>query len=305
MNLLIPVDHGNSAIKTVSHEFPTGLIGQSADSRFADDVVTYNGQVYSLVKERNIPYTYDKSADDTFFVLTLFAIGKELVSRNVFVGIITVDLAVGLPPEHYSSLMEPFHDYFKKGNVTFSYNGVTYNIMIRNVFVYPQAYAAAITNEQAFMEKDSIFLVDIGGYTTDVLHLMKGDLDMAFCKSIPMGTITLVNDIATKFNSDYTIRESHIHSVLNGGDTILPDDVKRIIMSDVEAYSRQTIDKLRELRIDLRSDPAVFLGGGAIMLKKYLNEDKRIGKAYYIDDTKANAKGYEILARQDMIALAV
>jgi plasmid segregation protein ParM len=80
MNLLISVDHGNSYIKSVAHQFPTGLIGQSADSKFADDVLTYNGQVYTLVKERNIPYMYDKSVNETFFILTLFAIGKELVT---------------------------------------------------------------------------------------------------------------------------------------------------------------------------------------------------------------------------------
>lgn len=305
--MLIPIDHGNSAIKTVHENFPTGMISQSVDFSMAGDVLEYDGQIFSLVKERNIPYMYDKTADDTFFYLSLFAIGKELVFNQVSSGLVTVDLAVGLPPEHYRALMDKFRQYFLRDYVNFIYNKVAYSICIRNVFVYPQAYAALMIDPDTYFAKDSLFFVDIGGYTTDLLHMVSGDIDMTYCRSLDMGTITMSNEIAAKVNSLYNIplRDSHIHSVLNNGDNILKQDVKDIILNDVKHYARFTIDKLRELRVDLRSEPVVFLGGGANMLRPYLKLDERIAQAFYIEDPKANAIGYEKLALQDLLDQAV
>lgn len=309
--MIIPIDHGNSAIKTVYDEFPTGLISLSAHSKLADDVLEYNGQVYSLALERNIPYKHNKTVDDTFWILTLFAIARDLKRQNNLAGMTAIDLAVCLPPEHYAELLESFQRYFMRNYVNFVYNGVPYSIAIRNVLVYPQCYAAALTNEEQLiahneiplMELDSVFLVDIGGFTTDVLHLVNGNLDMTYCKSLPMGIIPMTNEIATKFSSQLTLRESHIHSVLENRNNILPEDVKQIIKADVEGHAKKTIDRLREMQIDLRSDPVAFISGGAIMLKKFFEADDRIGKAYYIEDTKATAKGLAILARQELAEL--
>ena len=61
----------------------------------------------------------DKTKDERYWILTLFAIAKELERRaEIQAPMVEADLAVGLPPEHYA-LRQRFADYFKRGRVNF------------------------------------------------------------------------------------------------------------------------------------------------------------------------------------------
>ena len=57
----------------------------------------------------------------------------------------SIDLAVGLPPEHYGVLKDRFAKNFKRdGAIRFTYKDRPYMISINRVMVFPQAYAAII-----------------------------------------------------------------------------------------------------------------------------------------------------------------
>ena len=73
-----------------------------------------------------------------------------------------------------------------------------------------------------------LYLIDIGGYTTDVLLLRNGKPDLQFCRSLECGTITMNNEIIRKINARYDLRidDEHISAVLNNEETILPAEVK-------------------------------------------------------------------------------
>lgn len=71
--MLIAIDHGNKQIKTVhTQPFTSGLI-QGDTPGFGTDCLTYQGKYYTLTDQR-IPYRRDKTEDERFFILTLFAI---------------------------------------------------------------------------------------------------------------------------------------------------------------------------------------------------------------------------------------
>ena len=71
--MLIGVDHGNKQIKTVHcNPFVSGL-KQSVTRPFGQNVLRYQNTYYTLSTER-IPYRKDKTEDDRFFILTLFAL---------------------------------------------------------------------------------------------------------------------------------------------------------------------------------------------------------------------------------------
>ncbi len=74
----------------------------------------YNGAIYSLSNNR-LSYQYDKTLDERYYLLTLVAIAKEL--ELVHTTRADVDLAVGLPPEHFGRLRAPFAAYFKKAAI--------------------------------------------------------------------------------------------------------------------------------------------------------------------------------------------
>ena len=75
--MLIGVDHGNKQIKTVHcNPFVSGL-KQSVTRPFGQNVLRYQNTYYTLSTER-IPYRKDKTEDDRFFILTLFALAGEI-----------------------------------------------------------------------------------------------------------------------------------------------------------------------------------------------------------------------------------
>ena len=74
------------------------------------------------------------------------------------------------------------------------YNNRPYSIFIVRVQVYPQAYSAVIPKSSLIMNTLRVFIIDIGGYTTDVLLLRNGKPDMQFCRSLETGIITMNNE---------------------------------------------------------------------------------------------------------------
>lgn len=106
------------------------------------------------------------------------------------------------------------------------------------------------------------------------------------------------NDLCGKINAlhDMTIEDDHIAAVLQGRDTILPADVKETIYTACQQHAENILDKLRELKVDLRSNPAIFIGGGSTLLKSYLEQSKLVSNADFIPDANANTVGYQLLA---------
>ena len=109
--MLISIDHGNKQIKTIHKTFTSGLCESDTRPPFGRDVLFYNGKYYTLSDQR-IPYMRDKTADERFFVLTLFAIGFELRRMLVSEDPVKVQLCIGLPPAHFGTLYQKFEQYF-------------------------------------------------------------------------------------------------------------------------------------------------------------------------------------------------
>ena len=133
--MIISIDHGNKQIKTLHRTFTSGLCESDTHPPFGRDVLIYNGKYYTLSDQR-IPYMRDKTADERFFILTLFAIGFEL--RWI------------LPTEN---------------PVRVQMDGVPYSILITEAECFPQAYAAAMPVFQKLQQLPKAIIVDIGGFT--------------------------------------------------------------------------------------------------------------------------------------------
>ena len=300
--MLIAIDHGNHACKSIHFNFVSGLAQHSVRPPMADEVLEYNGEFWTLSGQR-LPYRRDKTRDESFFILTLFAIAKELAFAGPLPSAEKVDLAVGLPPEHYGLLKDKFRDYFKRNqSVQFIYNDKPITIMIRDVFVYPQAFAAIAPQKCQLKHHLRLFLVDIGGYTTDVLLLRQGKPDMQFCRSLETGVITMNNDIIRRVGAlhDMQIEDEHISAVLAGKETLLPEEVKDTIRKSAEQHAINILNQLRELKVDLRSNPAVFIGGGSALFRDYLEKSPLVASASFVESVNANAIGYHAMAEAQL-----
>ena len=298
MSYLFAIDKGNFAIKTPNFIFPSGLMelpGKETITKI--DIIEFGNSIFALSSER-LPYMRDKTTTDSFFVLSLFAIAKEMEYLGIDSPIEEIDLAVGLPPEHYTQQKQSMTEYYSRGKVNFVYNDRPISLIIRNIYVYPQAYAAVAAQTQQIMEIPRVFVVDIGGYTTDVLLMEDGKPILNFVHSIEYGTIHMYNLIQTQINAKYNLRidDSHIRALLNSKRTVLSDEVKSFVLKTVEQYASTILYKLRELHIDLRANPSIFIGGGSVLYKPYLEKSSLVVQPKFELNPHANAIGYHLLA---------
>lgn len=243
-----------------------------------------------------------KTKDERFFILTLFAIAMEAEGKVVDVEniVLNVDLPVGLPPKHYGALFEKFQNYFKyRGKQVFTYKGREYTIKINDVVAFPQDYAAAMTIFPQIQGYNKVVTVDIGGFTLDYLLLRNGSPELSVCDSLEKGVITLYNKISSRANSEYDILldEPDIDSIIKGEKTDYDTDIVSLVQEMTKTYVDDLLGTLRELGLDLKNGCVVFIGGGALLLREYLEKSGKVGKCILIEDICANAKGYELLYR--------
>lgn len=300
--MLIAIDHGNYAIKTPHASFVAGLAEHTSKPPMTEEVIKYNGKYWTLTGSR-MPYKRDKTSNERYFILTLFAIAKELGSFGRSDSTYQLDLAIGTPPEHYGVLKGKFSRYFHRDEpIKFLFNGTPYKLSIKNVFVYPQAFAAMVPYAPSVLNSLRTFIVDIGGYTTDVLLLRNGKPDLQFCRSLESGVITMNNEIIRKVNSFYDLHivDEQISAALQGDNQSLPEDAVNIIKDTAQQHVEYILDSLRELHVDLRSNPSVFIGGGSILFKDLIQASDRVSRVEFITDPKANAIGYQLLAERQL-----
>lgn len=300
--MLIAIDHGNYAVKTPHDSFVAGLSEHMVRPPMTEEILEYNDRYWTLSGQR-LSYMRDKTRDDRYFILTLFAMAKEMERSGHYSPVAQVQLAVGLPPEHYGILKDKFAEYFKRGVIKFAYKDKPYMVTIDRVIVFPQAYAAVVPQSSLMLRTLRVFIIDVGGYTTDVLLLQNGKPDLQFCRSLETGIITMNHEIIRKVGAlhDMLISDEHIAAVLQGEDSvILPDDVKTAIKKAAKQHANDILNHLRELQVDLRANPAVFIGGGSILLRPFFEASQLVAKADFVESPNANALGYEMLARKKL-----
>lgn len=80
---------------------------------------------------------------------------------------------------------------------------------------------------------------------------------------------------------------------MSGEKTDIQADICKYIREEAERYIRGLLNKLRELQVNLKSGRTYIVGGGAVPVKKQLQDcGDLISSLNIIDDIKANALGY-------------
>ena len=116
--------------------FPCGLVRYvSEPGRFMnEDILEYQGTYYTL-SDTKMPFKADKTVDDDYFILTLYALAMEARNKGITLTGKDVVLGVGLPPADYGQQATSFKKYFldhAKHGITFKMNGTGQPCTCRN-----------------------------------------------------------------------------------------------------------------------------------------------------------------------------
>ena len=290
---VIGIDHGWSQIKTSNTCFNTSIKELANDPAFHDNVLEYENRYYAVGEDR-LEVLDSKVENENFYLLTLVAIAKELKIRGRTEA--DVVLAVGLPLTRFSAERKPFIDYLSKNeNVVFSFEQKLYKIHIASVSVYPQCYAAVAGMLPTFGKK--ALVIDVGSWTVDSMLIVNKKPDNSKCDTQNEGLIKCmraINRISVQLKNR-KLDESDIQDYFMTGKTELPSDYKEIMDMQIQEFVDKVCAFQMECGYNFDMLPIYFVGGGAIVMKNFGKYQQ--SNIHYVLDVKANAKGFETMAR--------
>ena len=260
--MVIGIDHGYYAIKTKQVCFPTGIIRYEYEPYTMQNVLQYQGEYYVCGTGRQT-LVKDKTANDNYYLLTLAALAQEIRKRK---GERTakVVLAAGLPLTGFGREKQKFKEYlFQKQLIRFLYEGERYEIQIEDVKLFPQGYSALALYPEYLKDEPSVLLVDIGGWTVDLMRLDNAVPNAATCRSLELGVIRCMDEIREQVrrNTGLSVTETQIERVLRGKPSSMPAEVVSLIERQGRLYIEKILSAITEAGFDLRAVPSVFMGG--------------------------------------------
>lgn len=290
---VIGVDNGWQQTKTVHSVFPSGITEILSEPAFFDDVLELNGKYYKVGTKRDSVMN-DKTESDDCYLLTLAAIAKELKQRGKRES--KVVLAVGLPATRFGVEKKAFKEYLARNeDVVFTFENERYQIKIVKVAVFPQGYSAVINDISSFGPK--VIVVDIGSWTIDIFPIIDKKPDDANANTISEGLIPcmrLINKHCVRLYNE-KIDEEVIKNYIITGKSDLDNKFVSIMNNSLKEFATNLFNSLREEGYSLNTTQFYFVGGGAVVMKNFGGIKQKNVK--YNFDVKANAKGYEQLAK--------
>ncbi|MCI9268019.1 MAG: ParM/StbA family protein [Lawsonibacter sp.] len=297
--IIIGVDHGYAAMKSTHFSFPTGLVEYEHEPYTQKDVLEYDGKFYVVGSGRQ-PLQKDKTVTEDYYLLTLSAIAKELAHRGADTTA-AVHLAAGLPLTSFGRDKKKFREYLLRNSqpVSFSYEGIAYTVTITEVSLFPQGYAAVLTQSE-LLDEPSVIVADIGGWTVDLMRLDNRIPNATTCRSLELGMIRCLDEIAEQIRRGLglSMTAAQIESCLRGEVSSVDESARQIIHREAAGYVRRLLSAITESGLDIRAMPAIFLGGGAALLKRHVTATDGLCRPLILDDVCLNAKGYERLVGQ-------
>lgn len=296
----IGIDHGYYAIKTRHFSFPAGITEYSHEPYTQQNLLEYGGKFYLCGTGRQ-PIQRDKTYNSNYFLLTLAAIAMEIKHRQAPTEC-SVTLAVGLPLTSFGRDKPRFRDYLCSSSqpVQFRYEGTDYTVTIEDVVVFPQGYSAALMQPDILFSEPSVLLMDIGGWTVDIMRVDNGKPAADTCRSLELGMIRCMDAVREQVrrNTGLSITDAQIEQVLAGKPCGLNESVQQIIHCQGKSYTEQLFSAAMESGFDLQAMPVLLMGGGTSVVMRHLAPELGLCRAIPLTDDKVNAIGYERILGQ-------
>ena len=297
--MVIGIDHGYGNMKTATRCFPSGVARYDKEPIFQNNLLVYNGMYYQIGEEHK-EFCAEKTQDEDYYVLTLAAIARELDGKGM--NRATVHIAAGLPLTGFGREKQKFKEYLfrKEQPVRFFYEGERYEIQIEDVKLFPQGYSALALYPEYLKDEPSVLLVDIGGWTVDLMRLDNAVPNAATCRSLELGVIRCMDEILEQVrrNTGLSITETQVERILQGKSCSMPAEVVSLIEKQGRLYIEKILSAITEAGFDLRAVPSIFMGGGAAIFQHRVSTQDRLCRPIYLTDVHANAAGYERIVGQ-------
>ena len=133
--------------------------------------------------------------NDNYYLLTLAAIAKEIQQRGEKREC-AVNLGAGLPLAGFGREKKAFREYLFRSSqpVSFKFEGISYQVTIQDVRLFPQGCSAIAVHPELIRGEPSVLLMDVGGWTVDLMRLDNGIPNASACRSLELGMIRCIDE---------------------------------------------------------------------------------------------------------------
>lgn len=294
--MIIGIDHGYYAIKTRHISFPAGITRYGEQEPYTrQGLLKYSGKFYVCGTGRQ-PIQRDKTQTENYYLLTLAALAQELRARGA-PNECSVTIAAGLPLTSFGRDKAKFHNYLFRSPqpVCFEYEGTAYRIAVEDVQLFPQGYTALFTEPDLLCGEPSLLLMDIGGWTVDLMRIDHGRPAAETCHSLEYGMIRCIDAVREEVRrqTGLSVTDAQIEQMLAGQPCSLGDEVRGIVRQQGRAYTERLLSAVLEAGFDCKAMPVVMLGGGASVVNRHIGPKDALCRAVALLDDRVNAAGFE------------
>ena len=180
----------------------TGISEYSHEPYTLQNTLEYGGKFFVCGTGRQ-PILRNKMENDNYYLLTLAAIAKEIQQRGAKTEC-SVTIAAGLPLAGFGREKKPFREYLLRSSqpVSYRFEGIPYKVAIEDVKLFPQGYSAIALHPELIQNEPSVLLMDIGGWTVDLMRLDNNVPNAATCRSLELGMIRCIDETKEQVRRD-------------------------------------------------------------------------------------------------------
>lgn len=237
----IGIDHGYYAIKTRHCSFPAGLTTYGSHEPYTRQGLLESGRCFFVCGTGRQPIQRDKTINDNYYLLTMAALAQEIRSRGAPTEC-TVRIAAGLPLTSYGRDKPKFRSYLlcPSQPVQFRYEGVEYSITIADVQLFPQGFAALMAEPDLLTDEPSLLLMDIGGWTVDLMRIDNALPVAETAHCLELGMIRCIDEIRERVRQEtgLSLTDAQIEQMLAGQPCSLSDEVRNIVNKQGHLYEQ-------------------------------------------------------------------
>ena len=292
----IGIDHGYYAIKTRHCSFPAGLTAYGSHEPYTRQGLLEFGGCFFVCGTGRQPIQRDKTINDNYYLLTMAALAQEIRSRGAPTEC-TVRIAAGLPLTSYGRDKPKFRSYLLRPSqpVQFRYEGVEYCITIADVQLFPQGFVALMAEPDLLTDEPSLLLMDIGGWTVDLMRIDNALPVAETVHSLELGMIRCIDEIRERVRQEtgLSLTDAQIEQMLAGQPCSLSDEVRSIVNKQGRLYTERLFSAVMEAGFDLHAMPLVMLGGGACIVNRHVSPKDGLCRVIPLLDDRVNAIGFE------------
>ncbi len=318
--LTIGIDVGNYDTKTQHTLTPSSYMSFKKQNLLADEYVYYGDTFYSPTNTRDNQMV-DKTENDYCLIMSLFGIAKEAIHSisNVFPNcskeemqghidnIGEIVLGVGLPAGFYTSQARKLERYYNEkfeDGLKFEYGskGASYsfNLKLKKCCVFVQDVASVMSDKTVSTPSQTgdYIVIGIGGGTADIIPIEGGVIALDKSITLNLGSRVMYDNIIQRLQTETgkTYGYLLIENVLLDRPTILKDAIKSRIHEMAADFVSRLVAEIARKGVDIEDVPCVCIGGGALLMKPYMENDERFGSIEFIDGVNVNAKCYATMA---------